>query len=94
MTNANHIDRRSFRTAKDFIKASLAINGFVYLDGGLSVVLEEGRRKFFQVCPRCSGTQRTDDTAVAQFVREYGCIECRMKESEKQTSEVGSRRSG
>jgi len=68
---------------RNFIERSLFLNGFVYLEGGLSIVEENGKRRFFQICPSCSSTTGTDDTGVAEFIRKYNCLSCRWRETER-----------
>jgi hypothetical protein len=72
--------RRSVEISRD-----LYLNRTVYLDGGMSIVLNDtGRRRFFQICPRCSRTVGTDDTAVAGYIQRYKCLDCRTKECDRE----------
>lgn len=67
------------------IERDLYLYGSVHLDKGFSIVLDDtGRRRFFQICPGCSGTVGTDDTAVAGYIQRYNCLECRIKECDRE----------
>jgi ribosomal protein S27AE len=73
------------RSRENAVERSLRVNGFVHLDGGLSIVGDgEGRRRFFQICPRCSSTVSTDATTVANYIQRYGCLECRTTECDRE----------
>lgn len=50
-------------------------------DGGLTVIVENGRRRYLQICPGCSKTKQTDNVAVADMIRMHDCLDCRWAEA-------------
>jgi len=66
----------------NFVERHLFLTGHYEMPGGLTIVQEQGRRRFFQICPSCSSTTGTDDTQVAAFIQKWGCLLCRWRESE------------